>query len=142
MALKQPESMDECVYFTRRAVDSGKVMCWVFRETCPKCKKGLMTKPYDEKAGKFKVRAKEYLCGECGHSVPKQEYEDTLTANIQYTCPHCGKQGETQVPYKRKTYQGVKAIVFECNDCGKKIPITKKMKAAKKKGKKSPVDED
>jgi len=47
MALKQPESTEECVYFTRREVDSGKVMCWVFKEKCPECKKELMGKPVD-----------------------------------------------------------------------------------------------
>jgi len=132
MALTYPESMDECVYFTRRAIDSGKIMAWVFREQCPQCNKGLMAKPVDDKTGKVKVRSPEYLCTECGYSVPKKEYEETLTVNIAYTCPHCKHQGETQTPYKRKTYQGVKAIVFECDECGKKIPITKKMKEPKK----------
>lgn len=134
MSLRQPESMEECVYFTRRAVDSGNVMCWVFREKCPKCGKGIMGKPRDPKTGDVKIRAKEYVCPECGHTVEKQAYEDTLTANVSYTCPHCSFSGETTIPYKRKTFEGVKALVFECGKCKAKIPVTKKMKATKKKG--------
>lgn len=136
MALKRPESMEECVYFTRRSVDSGKVMAWVFREKCPECKKALMGKPRDEKTGDVKIRAKEYVCPECGYRVDKKEYEEGLLCNIAYTCPKCKHEGETQVPFKRRTFKGVPAIVFECESCNEKIGITKKMKEAKKKGKK------
>ena len=139
MALKQPESMDECVYFTRRAVGKGFVMCWVFREKCPKCGKAEMGKPRDPKTGGVKIRAKEYVCPECNHTVEKVEYEDTLTANVAYTCPHCGHKGETQIPFKRKSFEGVKALVFQCDKCKGKIPITKKMKEA---GKKEEVPEE
>ncbi|MGV8169151.1 MAG: hypothetical protein ACP5N3_03790 [Candidatus Nanoarchaeia archaeon] len=133
MALKEPESMDELVYFTRRTTEDGKVRAWVFREKCPKCKKGMMGKPHDEKTGKVKIREKEYICPECKHTVPAQEYEDTLTTNIEYTCGGCSKSGQTTAPYKRKTYMGAKAILFECQFCHKKIPITKKMKETKDK---------
>lgn len=140
MALKQPESMDECIYFTRRTIDSGKAMTWVFKEKCPKCKKALMTKPVDEKTGKVKIRATEYVCSECGHKEEKKAYEEKLTANIAYTCPKCKNVGEIQVPYIRKSYLGVKAIVFNCQKCNEKIGITKKMKVPKKKG--EPVLDD
>jgi len=140
MALKQPESTAECVYFTRRATDNGKIVCWVFKENCPKCGKAPMGKPKDKKTGSVKIRAKEYVCPACDYKIEKQEYEDTLTANIEYTCPHCSNTGETQIPYKRKTFQGVKALVFNCDKCNEKIPISKKMKAGKKK--KSPIDGD
>ena len=133
MPLKQPESMDECVYFTRRTIDDGKAMVWVLKEKCPKCKKALMTKPHDDKTGKVKIRATEYVCSECGHKEEKAAYEEKLTANIAYTCPKCKNVGEIQVPYKRKSFMGVKAIVFNCQKCNEKIPITKKMKAPKKK---------
>lgn len=133
MALRQPESTDECVYFTRRAVDKGHVMCWVFKEKCPKCGKAMMGKPRDPKTGDVKIRAKEYVCPECKYTVEKGEYEDTLTANIAYTCPHCSHKGETQIPYKRKTFEGAKALVFLCDKCKGKIPITKKMKSVKEK---------
>lgn len=136
MTLKKPESMDECVYFTRRVLGEGgkgKAMAWVFRGHCPQCQKGIMGKPVDAKTGKAKIRAKEYLCHDCSHVVEKQEYEDTLTCNIEYTCPHCGKSGETTTPFKRKSFQGVKAVVFQCKDCNEKIGITKKMAAPKKK---------
>jgi len=129
MALKEPESMEECVYFTRRTIDNGEAMAWVLKEKCPKCGKALMGKPLDPKTGQAKIRAKEYVCPKCGYTVPKKEYEDTLTANIKYTCPKCGNQGETQIPFKRKSFQGVQALVFECSKCKAKIPITKKMKS-------------
>lgn len=142
MALKYPESMDECVYFTSRAVDAGYVKCWVFREDCPKCKKAKMGKPRDEKTGAVKIRAKEYICPACNYTVEKAEYEDTLTANIAYTCPHCKAKGETQIPFKRKSFEGVKALVFLCDKCKGKIPITKKMKAVGKKGEEELPDDD
>ena len=136
MTLKFPESMDECVYFTNRALTEdgkGNVTAWVFRNDCPKCGKAKMGKPVDEKTGQVKIRAKEYVCPECGYTVEKTEYEETLTCNIQYTCDECGHEGETQVPFKRKKFMGTDAVVFTCEGCGKKIPITKKMKALKEK---------
>lgn len=141
MPLKQPESMDECVYFTRRAVDKGHVMCWVFREKCPKCGKAEMGKPRGND-GKVKIRAKEYICPECNHTVEKGEYEDTLTANVAYTCPGCSYKGETTIPFKRKTFEGVKALVFLCDKCKQKIPITKKLKAVGKKNEEAVPDEE
>lgn len=138
MALKQPESMEECVYFTKRTTAGGSVKAWVFKGECPKCGKGKMGKPRDAKTGKVKVRSTEYECPECGYNVPKQEYEDTLTANIEYVCPHCKHQGEIQVPFKRKKTKifdeeeqkkvSVDAIIFECGKCKEKIYVTKKMK--------------
>ncbi len=135
MALKMPESMDECVYFTRRS--KPQVVAWVFREKCPKCKKALMGKPKDA-SGKVKIRAKEYVCPECGHAIEKSAYEDTLTASIQYTCPKCGFSGEHQMPFKRKKIRifdeeegkevMADALVFNCQKCNEKIAVTKKMK--------------
>ena len=61
-----------------------------------------MAKPRDPKTGKFKIRAKEYVCSECGHTEDIEEYAETLNANIQYTCPYCKNQGELQIPFKRK----------------------------------------
>jgi uncharacterized CHY-type Zn-finger protein len=133
MALREPENMDELVYFTRRTTADGKVRAWVFKEPCPKCKKGLMGKPIDPKTGRFKIREKEYICQECKYTLPAQEYEDTLTTNIEYTCGGCKKSGQATAPFKRKSYMGVKAILFECEFCHKKIPITKKMKEPKAK---------
>ncbi|MEM3374789.1 MAG: hypothetical protein QXE31_06280 [Candidatus Woesearchaeota archaeon] len=127
MALQVPESMDELVYWTSRAIGNGKVKAWVYREQCPKCKKALMGKPKDKK-GKVLIRANYYECPECHHKIDKKEYEDTLTANIIYTCPKCNYEGEIQIPFKRKKYQGVEALIFQCQKCNEKIPITKKMK--------------
>lgn len=133
MALPFPNSMDECVYFTRRVADKGKIIAWVPRQPCQACKKGMMGKPVDEKTGKAKIRAQEYSCSSCSNRVEKTEYEDTLMCNIQYTCASCGKSGEAQAPFKRKSFDGVPAIVFQCSSCNTKIGITKKMKEGKKK---------
>ena len=132
MALRFPNGMDECVYFTRRNSDNGKAIAWAFREKCRKCKKSLMGKPKDEKTGSIKIRSPEYTCPSCKFAVPKNEYEDSLTLNIQYTCS-CGNSSETAMPFRRKTFQGVKAFVFECGKCKKQIPITKKMSSPKQK---------
>ena len=109
MELREPEDMNELVYFTRRKTPEGSVRAWAFRELCPKCKKELMTKPIDSKTKRPKIRAKEYVCGSCNH------------------------EGKTKIPFKRKSFLGVKSFVFECDSCKVKIPITKKMKEPKKK---------
>ncbi len=132
--------MDELVYFTNRAMDGGKVRAWVFKELCPRCRKALMGKPTDKK-GKVLMRAKEYKCPSCGYTVEKKAYEDTLTANVEYTCPHCKHPGEIQIPFKRKKVQGVDSLRFNCQKCGRPIDITKKMKAIGKKGKEVPEEE-
>ena len=125
----EPEDMDELVYFTRRDLgDKGRAMAWVYRKECPECGKAKMGKPKDPKTGRAKIRAKEYVCPECGHTVDKKDYEETLECEIKYTCQYCGHKGETTVPFKRKTFEGVPAVVFECSSCGKKMGITKKMK--------------
>ena len=132
MALKIPDSMDELVYWTSRAVDAGKIKAWVERELCPECKKSLMGKPRGDK-GNIKIRAAYYECPECKYTAEKAAYEDTLTVNIIYTCPKCKNSGEATVPYKRKKFQGVDAVIFQCSKCQEKIPITKKLKSIKDK---------
>jgi DNA-directed RNA polymerase subunit M/transcription elongation factor TFIIS len=133
MALKEPNSMSELVYFTNRDDGKFKARAWVFREICPKCKKGLMGKPKDSKTGKAKIRAPIYECPDCGYSLDAKEYEDGLTCNIEYTCPECNNHDQISVPYKRKSFLGVKAVVFNCGKCDHKMGITKKLKAPKKK---------
>ena len=127
MTLKVPESMDECLYFTNR----GEILAWAYKKECPKCHKARMGKPVVK--GKIKIRAKEYVCPECGYTEEKQEHEESLTIECTYTCPECGKEGEATGPYKRKSYKGVKAFVMECEHCHAKIPLTKKLKEIKKK---------
>ncbi|MBI2148115.1 hypothetical protein HYU23_00385 [Candidatus Woesearchaeota archaeon] len=137
MALKEPASMDECVYFTNRNLgEKGKIRAWVYRQNCPKCNKALMGKPRDK--GKIKIRATEYVCPNCKYTAQKEEYEDTLTFESKYVCPHCEFTGEVQIPFKRKkvkvfdeeTQKQVTAesVRFQCSKCGKSIDVTKKMK--------------
>lgn len=132
-----PQSMDECLYFTNRTLDNdGQLIAWVYRKECPKCKKDQMGKPVDKKTGRPKTRAKEYTCPACGFTEEKKEHEESLHLEAKYTCPECGKEGESSAPYKRKSFQGVQAYVVECQHCQAQIPITKKLKAIKKKKKK------
>lgn len=126
----EPESMEQLVYFTNRSIGNGKIKAWVYKKECPKCHKAKMGKPVEK--GKVKIRASEYVCPECGFTEEKKIHEDTLTVEVKYTCPHCGNTGEATTPYIRKTFECVKAYVFECGKCGKKIGITKKMKKPKK----------
>jgi len=130
MALKRPSSMKELVYYTKRNLDTCKAEVWVFKEYCPKCKESLMQKPT--------LRAKEYVCINCGHSVEAEKYEGTLVANIDYTCHHCGHSGEKEQPFERKRVQlivpvsgkklAANAVQVICEKCGGKINITKKLK--------------
>jgi len=133
MPLKQPESVDECLYFTRRKLlPKGMVMAWAFRKHCPKCHKGLMKKP--------KKTALSYVCPACSYEEEKKAHENGVIVNVQYTCP-CGHAGEATTEYQRKSWQGVKAYVFTCEACKQKIGITKKLKEPKKKDA-SPIDDD
>lgn len=137
--VKIPNSMEELVYFTKRTYgDVGRVTAWAYRSQCPKCKKGLMGKPLDPKTKKPKIRATEYECPECGHTIEKKAYEDTLTFEATYTCKKCKHQGEVSMPFKRKTVKvedeetgkitSCPAFAFACSKCGEKIYVTKKMK--------------
>jgi len=138
MTLRQPDSMDECIYFTNRTFENGKVKAWVFKGKCPKCGKGLMGKSRDEKTGKPKIRATEYACPECHYTEEKKDHEEKLTISIEYTCPYCQHRDELQMPYKRKKIQivdeetgkkrAIDSIRFQCSKCGKNIDITKKIK--------------
>jgi predicted RNA-binding Zn-ribbon protein involved in translation (DUF1610 family) len=131
MGFDMPDSMDKCVYFTRRKLENnGRIIAWAEKVLCPECGKGLMGKPVEK--GKIKVRASEYVCPECGYSEEKKEHEEKLEVKVIYTCPSCSHEGETTTEYKRKKWMGVDAFVFKCDSCGAKIGITKKMKAAKK----------
>ena len=141
--LVEPKSMEECVYFTNRAVGenfTGNARCWVFKENCPKCRKGIMSKPVVD--GKIKIRATEYVCPSCKYTEEKTSYEEKLTANIDYICPKCKFAGQTQMPFKRKSVAGVKTLRFNCEKCNETIDVTKKMKVIKKKGKAPAEDVD
>ena len=131
--VKEPESMEELVYMTNRILDKGSIRVWVYKRPCPKCGKGLMGKPKDAKTGRPKVRAKEYVCPECSHTMEKEEYEETLEAEAKYVCPECGHNGEAAVPFKRKKIQGVETLRFTCGSCKANLDVTKKMKKKKKK---------
>lgn len=132
MALKKPQSMDECVYFTQRCIGEGEVMCWVFKQLCAKCKKATMGKPRGSD-GKVKTRAETYECPSCNNSVERQAYEDSLTACVEYTCPQCKSKADKQIPFKRINVLGVQTLRFQCDKCAANIDVTKKMKEFKKK---------
>ncbi len=122
MAFRIPESMSECLYFTNR----GDTLAWVYRKECPKCHKAKMGKPVVK--GSVKTRAKEYVCPSCDYEESKEVHEDSVQIQAVYTCPKCGKKGESTAPYKRKNFKGVPSFVVDCQHCGEKIPLTKKLK--------------
>jgi len=131
MGLEMPSSMDECIYFTRRSLENdGKIIAWARKVKCPECQKALMGKPVEK--GKIKIRASEYICPECGYKEGKPDHEQRLKVEVMYKCPFCGKESEATTEYKRKKWLGVDAFVFSCEECDKKIGITKKMKVTKK----------
>ena len=140
MLMREPESMDELMYFTNRTLDDGgKIKAWAYKLECSKCHKSKMGKPVEK--GHVKIRAKEYVCPACGYTEEKTEHENKAKMQVKYTCPKCKFEGEAEIPYVRKKFQGVDAFVFECQKCHEKIPITKKMK--KIKGKESvPIEDD
>tara|TARA_Y100000034_G_scaffold127564_1_gene180519 strand:- start:232 stop:636 length:405 start_codon:yes stop_codon:yes gene_type:complete len=134
MTLTIPNSMNECLYFTNRSIgEKGHILAWVYRKECPQCHKAKMGKPIDAKTGKVKSRSLEYVCPACGYKEEKTVHEESCEVQAQYTCPECGKEGEGVTQYKRKSYQGAKAYIVECEHCQAKIPITKKLKELKKK---------
>ena len=132
MALAKPKSAEDCVYFTNRTFDSGRAMAWVFRKQCPKCKKDVLRKP-STKSGKPDKKSPIYVCKSCGYEEKNEEVENSLIVNVEYKCPDCGNESQTTTDYKRKTFEGVPSFVFECQNCRKKIGLTKKMKEGKKK---------
>jgi len=132
--MKIPESMEECLYFTNRTIKDCPIIAWVYRKECPKCHKAKMGKPVVK--GKVKTRADYYECPACKYQEQKVEHEESLQLEAKYTCPECGKEGESTAFYKRKSYQGVQAFVVECEHCQAQLPLTKKLKEIKKKKKK------
>ena len=130
----EPTDVKGLLYFTNRSLDNGgKVFAWVYKKECPECHKAIMGKPVEK--GKVKMRAPIYVCPECGHEEEKIAHEDTLMVEAKYTCPECKKEGTGTVQYKKKTYQGIPSYVVDCEHCGFKIAITKKMKVKKVKKK-------
>ncbi|MFT4311988.1 MAG: hypothetical protein ACMXYF_02060 [Candidatus Woesearchaeota archaeon] len=131
MALNEPTSMEDLLYFTNRTLENGGwAKAWVYRPEAPSGK-GKLGKPKDPKTGKTKVRSTVYVDDD-GNEYPKSEIDPTLLLEIKYRSPFTGEEGETTVPFKRKKYKGVDAFVFE-DAQGNKIPITKKLKEIKKK---------
>lgn len=146
MDYKFPDSMDELIYFTNRSLDSSKgfVKAWAYKVKCPKCGKSLLSKPVDPKTKRFKIRSSYYECPSCKYTIEKVDLEPSLSLEVVYKCPKCSNQSYVKMPFKRKSYQGAKAFVFDCDKCGYTIAITQKMKSLKnKKGKTVKVlDED
>lgn len=134
--------MEELVYHTIRIMGDGQMRVWVYKQDCPKCGKAKMGKPADEKTGKVKIRAAEYVCPKCNYTVEKKAYEDTLEAEFKGQCPDCGKDIEGTLPFKRKNVAGVSTLRITCPKCSAKIDITKKMKDPKAKKSKFDGDDD
>ena len=63
-------------------------------------------------------------------------FEGEELANIEYTCPHCGKSGEKQQAFERQKkrieIRGKKksadVFTFACDSCGQNIDLEKWVK--------------
>jgi len=138
MEIKKPDSMEECIYFTNRSLgEEGFATAWVYRKICPKCKDGKLGKPI-KKNGKPDKKSPNYECVSCKYQETNEETEADLRVEIEYKCPDCGNESLTTSEYKRITFEGVPAYVFDCEKCNKKLGITKKMKKTKKEKKENP----
>lgn len=118
--LKEPNSMEECLYFTRRSIGKGKIVAWAYRILCPKCKKANMRKE--------NKRDKYYTCPQCEYTEDEKLHESKIKIEVKYVCPFCLFSGETTTEYKRKSFYGVQAYIFFCERCKEKLGLTKKMK--------------
>ncbi|MFA5406836.1 MAG: hypothetical protein WC307_05785 [Candidatus Nanoarchaeia archaeon] len=57
--------------------------------------------------------------GETEHKIKVWVFKDEPDkANVDYSCPYCGKNGLIQLPW-------VKPLIFNCDSCGKKIKVPK-----------------
>ncbi|MFT4250264.1 MAG: hypothetical protein ACMXYD_02805 [Candidatus Woesearchaeota archaeon] len=129
-----PDSMDDLLYFTNRKLPDGtKIIAYVERKTCPECGKAQMGKPINEKTGRPKIRSPIYTCPECGYEEKKQAHEDSCEVTIQYTNPEGTEMKTTTASYKRKTWKGMKAIVFHNDFLDERYGITNRMKTKKDK---------
>jgi len=122
MTIERPKQASDLRYFSRKTLDNGgKATVWVFAPICPQCKTGRLIIPYDEEAGRYKSRSKEFSCNSCNFRVPKNQIKaETPIANVDYVCPHCSKSGEKQDPFVRSA-AGV--FKFKCEHCGKEIKV-------------------
>jgi DNA-directed RNA polymerase subunit RPC12/RpoP len=78
--LKEPESMEECEYFSRRALESGhKLVVWVSKETPT-------------------VMNISYICAKCKH---EDSVTDTYSLPYMLTCQKCGEKIKVE-PLKGK----------------------------------------
>lgn len=123
----KPKSLSEVDFFTRQVLDpDGFAFMWVYKPYCPKCKKARMTK--------IKKRDKLYTCPACKYTLEKPDYNALLIANVEYTCPFCGKKGEFSGNFKKPEKKSATVMLkFECEHCGKKIKIVRLKKKKKKK---------
>lgn len=90
--LKEPESMEECHYFSRRVIDNGnhKLTIWVPKDA-------------------ITVMNIKYLCGKCKHTgTTTTEYHLPFTFN----CEKCGTEiqiaplkGKSKGPKKKKSVE-------------------------------------
>ena len=136
--MKMPESTNECFYFTNRILENdGSIIAWVYKPKCPECGKGIMGKPINEKTGKVKSRAKIYVCSECNHEVDKDEFDKTLSVEIQYTCPHCGEEGKVHGNWDKPAKKSASTVLkFRCEKCSNLVRVSRMKKKKKKKTKK------
>lgn len=131
-----PQQMDDLLYFSNRRLPSGiRMIAWVEKITCEGCKKALMGKPVDEKTGKVKIRSSIFVCPECGREEKKAVHTKKLTMQVRYTDETGKEWKKAETEYKLRTWQGMKAYVFDNEFTGKPMGVTKRLKLKSEKKK-------
>ncbi len=124
-----PQSMDDLLYFSNRKLPDGvRIIAWVEKISCPACGDALMGKPVDEKTGKVKIRAAEFVCPACGHTEPKAAHLKKLSMQVRYTDTTGKNWKAATTEYKLRTWKGMKAYVFENEFTNEKMGVTKRLK--------------
>ena len=77
----KPKGVDDCVYFTNRTFDNGRVLAWVLKKECKKCKSGFMIKPL--KKGKPDKKSLFYVCANCNNQEENSKVEADLILNVE-----------------------------------------------------------
>lgn len=125
----KPKDIKELDFFTRQILPGdGFAFMWVYKPECPDCDKARLKK--------LKKRAKVYTCTACKKNFKKDEYNELLKYNVEYTCPDCKKKGEAHGEWKKpKSRTSTVMLKFVCDNCGSKLKVYRMSKKKKKKKK-------
>lgn len=116
----KPSDIKELDFFTKQFVPlkngEGFALMWVYKPTCPECGEARLKKP--------SKRAKKYECSACNAEFKKEEYDELLEYNLEYTCPECGYEGKEHGSWdKPKSKTSTVMLRVGCPECGEKFKV-------------------